>query len=183
MKIQTRPATAILVLALALGACGGSSTTAPTAGQLPSAAAAQTGAPAAASTPAGSTAAISACALITEPEAKAFLGTDPGPGVDAGSTESPACAYGASLTIVLELTDGKAQFDASTANMQGSTTSQALSGVGDGGYVTIVGNTVAIMEFLKGTTLVTINVQGDPSRQNVTLAALTALGKTVVGRL
>lgn len=103
--------------------------------------------------------------------------------MDTGTADSPACAYDGSLTVGLELNDGKAQFDATTATMQGSETSQALSGVGDGAYVTIVANTIASMEILKGTTLLTINVQGDPSRQNITLAALTALGTTVVGRL
>jgi hypothetical protein len=39
------------------------------------------------------------------------------------------------------------------------------------------------MEILKGSALLTVNVQGDPSLQNITLAALTTLGTTAVGRL
>ena len=39
------------------------------------------------------------------------------------------------------------------------------------------------MEIVKGSTLLSVHVQGNPSLQNVTVAALTALGTTAVGRL
>ena len=120
---------------------------------------------------------------ITEQEATAFLGSDPGPGINVGSPAAPACAYGASLTIGVELNDGQAMFATTKAAMQGSGKAQELSGVGDTAYVFIVANTIADMEILKGSTLLSVRVQGDPSRQNVTVAALTSLGTTAVGRL
>jgi hypothetical protein len=39
------------------------------------------------------------------------------------------------------------------------------------------------MEILKGSTILTVNVQGDPSLQNITPAALTTLGMAAAGRL
>jgi hypothetical protein len=189
MKIQTRSATAILILSAVVGACGGTaSTPSPLAQGQPSAptqASAPVGstAPAASTAPAGSTTAINACAVITEQDATALLGSDPGPGMSTGSGSEPACAYGASLTYVVELNDAKAAFDATKAAMQGSGKAQALTGVGDDGFVFIVANTIAQMAILKGSTLLTVNVQGDPSLQNITLAAMTTLGTAAVGRL
>ena len=181
MKFQTRSAAALLILSAVVTACGGGSaaSSSPTQGQ--AAAPTQAGAPAESTAATGSTAAINACALITEQEATAFLGSDPGPGQDTGTVASPACAYDASLTIGVELNDGKAQFDIYKAGIQGSANGHTLSGVGDAGVVTIVANTIAAMEILKGSPLLSVNVQG--SLQNITLAALTALGTTAVGRL
>jgi hypothetical protein len=184
MKIQARSATSLLILSAVVAACGGASATslAATQGQGPT----RANAPAQASVPAdssagtGSIAAINACALITEQEATAFLGSDPGPGQDTGTAESPACAYDASLTIGVDLNGGKVKFDSDTASMQGSANSHTLSGVGDAGAVTIVGNAIAAIEILKGSMVLSVNVQGS---QPITLAALTALGTTAVGRL
>ena len=67
--------------------------------------------------------------------------------------------------------------------MQGSGTSQAMTGVGDEAFRTFVANTIADVEILKGSVLVSVEVQGDPSHQNITLAPLTTLGTMVVGRL
>jgi hypothetical protein len=130
-----------------------------------------------------SAAAIDACALVTEQEATAFLGSDPGPGVNTGTDASLACAYSASLIIAVDSTDAKAQFNTTQAAMQGSGTSQSMTGVGDEAFTTLVANTIADMEILKGSVLVSVEVQGDPSHQNITLAPLTTLGTMVVGRL
>ncbi|HEX7473014.1 MAG TPA: hypothetical protein VF323_08010 [Candidatus Limnocylindrales bacterium] len=189
MNVPIRAATALLILTAAVVACGGtSSASAPGAqGQVSSPAQASTparaSAPASAAASAPTTTAIDACALITEQEATAFLGTDPGPGTDTGSATSPACSYGGSLTLGVEPTDGQAQYATTKAAMQGSGKAQELSGVGDAAYVFIVANTIADMEILKGTALLSVHVQGDPSRQNVTLATLTALGSKAVARL
>jgi hypothetical protein len=191
MKIPMRSAAVGLILAAAVAGCGGTVATSslgaqdqPSAlAQASASAPAESSAPAASNANAASGAAIDACALISEQEATAFLGSDPGPGVETGSASSPACAYGASLTIGVELNDGKALFDTTKAAMQGSGKAQTLSGVGDAGFVFIVANTIAQMAILKGSTLLQINIQGDPSLQNITLAALTALGTTAVGRL
>ena len=130
-----------------------------------------------------STAATAACAVVTEQDATTLLGSDPGPGVDSGSADAPACAYGASLTYVLQPEDGKATFDMTKAAMQGSGKAQDLTGVGDDGFVFIVGNTIAQMVILKGSELLTVNVQGDPALQNITLPTLTTLGTAAAARL
>jgi hypothetical protein len=186
MKIRTRSATALFILSTVAAACGGTSATsspvAPGQASAPAAPAAST-APAQSTAPVSSAAAIDACALVTEPEATAFLGSDPGPGVNTGTDSAPACAYSASLIIAVDSTDGPAQYTAKTGAMQGSGSNNAITGVGDAASATIVANTIADMEILKGSVLVSIEVQGDPSLQNITVAALTKLGTMVVGRL
>jgi hypothetical protein len=77
---------------------------------------------------------------------------------------------------------GKAKFDSDRASAQGSGKSQDLSGVGDAAFVFIVANTIGQMEILKGSTILTVNVQGDPSLQNITAASLTVLGTAAAGR-
>jgi hypothetical protein len=195
MKVPMRSATALLIISAAVAACGGSSATAAPAAQGQTAAPPQVSTPALASTPpqvsapAGTDAsapaagAIDACALITEQEATAFLGSDPGPSAETGTAAAPACAYGGSLTIMVEPNDGAAQYATTKAAMQGSGKAEDLNGVGDAAYVFIVGNTIGDMEILKGSTLLSVRVQGNPSLQNVTVARLTALGTTAVGRL
>ena len=183
MKIQTRSATALLFLSAALAACGGSAATAAPAGQGQASTPAQAGSGGQSAAPAGSTAAIDACALVTQAEVKAFLGYDPGPANNTGDATSPACAYGGALTFVVEPGAGKAAFDRDRGGAPGSDTLHDLTGIGDGAYAVIVANTVAQMEILKGTTVLMVNVQGDPSLQNITVAALTTLATTVVGRL
>jgi len=180
MTIQTRSAAAILILSAVVGACSGASA-APTPG--PTGAPGQATAAPDATTRAGAAAAIDACALITQPEAKAFLGSDPGPGSTTGDASSSACAYGGSLTFVVQPDAGKAKFDSDKAAAAGSDKLHDLPGIGDGAYAFIVANTIAQMEVLKGSNLVTVNVQGDPSLQNITVATLTALATTVVARL
>lgn len=189
MKVPMRSAAALLIVAAAVGACGGSSATSAPAAAGQTQAPAQATAPSQASAPVATQAAapvagaIDACALITEKEATAFLGSDPGPGADTGSASSPACAYGGSLTIGVEPTDGQALYATTKAAMQGSGKAEDLTGVGDAAYVFIVANTIGDMEILKGSVLLSVRVQGDPSLQNVTVTRLTALGTTAVGRL
>ncbi len=189
MKIQIRAATGLLALGLVLAACSGSSA-APTpgaAGQLsvvgdPATALIPSDAPPASAAPAaGST--VDACTLVTEAEATTFLGSDPGPGQSTGTADQPACAYGASLTLILQPTAGKAKYDADRGAAQGSGKSTDLTGVGDAAFAFVVANTIGQMEIVKGTAVVTVNIQGDPSLQNITVERLTALGATVAGRL
>ena len=180
MKIHTGSAAALLALSVMVGACSGASG-APT--PAPSAAPGQPTAAPDATTKAGSAAAIDACALITEPEAKAFLGSDPGPATNSGDASSPACAYGGSLTFVVQPDAGKAKFDSDKAAAGGSGKLNDLPGIGDGAYAFIVANTIAQMEIVKGANLLTVNVQGDPSLQNITVATLTTLATTLVSRL
>lgn len=193
MKIQTRAATGLLVVGLVLAACSGTSaapTAAPTvapggqagASTAPGGGATQSSAPAASSgSAAGST--VDPCTLVTEAEATTLLGSDPGPGVSTGTADQPACAYGASLTLSLQPTGGRAQYDADRGAAQGSGKSTDLTGVGDAAFAFVVGNTIGQMEIVKGTAVVTVNIQGDPSLQNITVERLTTLGTTVAGRL
>jgi hypothetical protein len=194
MKIYLRPVAGLLIAGVALAACSGSTAT-PTPGvvapgQSSAAAAGGSSAPAQSAPPAAQSAApsaggaaIDACALITEQEATTFLGSDPGPGVSSGTPDQPACAYGASLTFSVQPTAGRAQYDADRGAAQGSGKATDLTGVGDAGFAFIVANTIAQMEIVKGTAVLTVNVQGDPSLQNITVERLTALGTTAVGRL
>ena len=185
MKFQIRSATALLLLAALVTACSGASATSPSQAQGGAAATIQVAgatAATAASAPAGAPAAINACAVVTEKEATTLLGSDPGPGQDTSSDMGPACAYGASLTLLVAPTAGKAKFDSDKAASQGSGKSQDLNGVGDAAFVFIVANTIGQMEILKGSTILTVNVQGDPSLQNITAASLTVLGTAAVGR-
>jgi hypothetical protein len=187
MASRIYAAPALLVLAALLAACSGASAPTSGAAQPPASSPPATAAPASgaadvSNAPQGSTAAVAACALITEQDATTLLGSDPGPGMDTGSAAAPACAYGASLTYQVQLDDGKATFDTTKAAMQGSGKAQDLTGVGDDGFVFIVGNTIAQMVILKGSELLTVNVQGDPALQNITLPALTTLGTAAVGR-
>ncbi len=185
MKLQTRSVTAaLLILTVAVAACGGGSATSSSASQGQTGTQTQADAPGNSTASTASTQSINVCALITEPEATALLGSDPGPGTatDMGSATSPACAYGASLTFGVDRTGGKAKFDSDTSSMQGAANSHTLA-VGDACAATIVANTVASMEILKGSTILTVMVQGDPTLQNITPAALTKLGTAAVGRL
>jgi len=189
MKIYLRPVAGLLIAGLALAACSGSAA-APTPGAVtpgqssssaapaggPSAPAAQSAAPAAGG------AAIDACALITEQQATAFLGSDPGPGVSTGTPDAPGCFYG-SLGILVAPTDGQAEYTTKTSALQGTANFQTISGVGDGAGATIVANTVADMEFFKGNVGISVEVQGDPSLQNITAASLTMLGAAIASRL
>jgi Protein of unknown function (DUF3558) len=187
MMSTIRAAFALLMLSAVLAACGGSSAATAPVAQPSAPTAATSDAPAsggtdASSAPQGSTAAVAACALITEQDATTLLGSDPGPGMDTGTADAPACAYGASLTYLVQLADGKATFDTTKAAMQGSGKAQDLTGVGDDGFVFIVGNTIAQMVILKGSELLTVNVQGDPALQNITLPTLTTLGTAAAAR-
>jgi hypothetical protein len=188
MNVPIRFTSAVFVLAATVAACGGSAAGSSPAANGDGSSPAPTSAAGAATEPAGTSAApaagaIDACAIITEAEATAFLGSDPGAGVDTGSAASPACAYGGSLTLGVEPTDGQAQYATTKAAMQGSGSATDLPGVGDSAYVFIVANTIADMEILKGTVLLSVRVQGDPSQQNVTVERLTSLGTTAIARL
>jgi hypothetical protein len=124
-----------------------------------------------------------ACLLITEAEATAFLGSDPGVGVMTTTDTATACSYGGSLVVSVEPGDGQAQFDQKKRAVEGQNNTHTLSGVGDAAFAFVVGNTIADMEILKGSSLMSVLVQGNPSLQNITPESLQALGATTVGRL
>jgi len=186
MKFPLRSATALLIFSAMVAACGGAAATSPSSTQGPAAQLTQAGAAAgstAATAPTGSTAAINACAVVTEQDATTLLGSDPGPGQDTSSDMGAACAYGASLTLSVGANAGKAKFDSDRAPALSSGKLQDLSGVGDAAFVFIVANTIGQMEIIKGSTILTVNVQGDPSLQSITAASLTTLGTAAAGRM
>jgi hypothetical protein len=186
MKFQMRSAAALLILSAMVTACGSAAATSTVPAQNQAAPSTQAGAPAdstATTAPAGAAAAVDACKVVTEQEATTLLGSDPGPGQNTSSDLGAACAYGASLTLNVGANAGKAKFDSDRAPAVSSGKFQDLSGVGDAAFVFIVANTIGQMEILKGSTVLTVNVQGDPSLQNITAATLTTLGTAAAGRI
>ena len=189
MKFPTKSALALLILGAMVAACGGAAAISSSAAQsrtsAPVQAGASTGSTAATDLTAatGRTAAIDACAVITEQDATTLLGSDPGPGMDSTSDMGAACSYGASLTLNVAPAAGSAQFDSDKSSAGESGKSKDLSGVGDAAFVLTVANTIGQVEILKGTTILTVNVQGDPALQNITPTALTTLGIAAVARI
>ncbi len=188
MTTRIRPRQAIVgaCLALLLAACSAGATPAPSAGRgvanpAPTSAVASTAPTTAAANPGASTATVDACLLISQQEATALLGSDPGKGIGSATSDGSSCAYDGSLVVTVAPSPGQAAFDATKASMPG--TVQTLDGVGDAAFATIVANTVADMQILKGPVLISVMVQGDPSKQNITADALTGVGKIAVSRL
>jgi hypothetical protein len=158
------------MLSAVLAACGGTSSAASSAGSAP-AAPGHTSAP--------SHAAIDPCTLVTEAEATTILGADPGPGKNTSFGAVVSCAYSAALTVGIDRSGvTKALFDSMTV-----AGTQNVSGVGDAAHLTIPVGSTAKMDILKGSDVISIFIQGDPLVTSVTPDALTALGKTVLGRL
>jgi hypothetical protein len=177
---------AIAILTVLLGACGAATSTPAASAPGGATTTPVIAAPAATGVVSSAVAAPAAvrdvCAVITQAEAKTFLGFDPGAGVVSTTDTATACAYGGSLVVVVD-TDGKVQFDSKKTALGGQGTMQTLNGVGDSAFAFIVANTIADMEILKGPSLLSVLVQGDPTKQNVTLDALQKLGAMGAGRL
>lgn len=103
---------------------------------LPSTAAAGPAAAPSTTAKATSSGAVSACSLVTEADATAALGADPGPG--AGPTQSPTsgCTFGVSPSMVsIHLSPaGKAEYDQMRAGpVQGAMIGD-LAGIGHGAF-------------------------------------------------
>jgi hypothetical protein len=115
----------------------------------------------------------------------ALLGADPGPGQPTSDTTTTSCAYtrGVAVTIVVDHSGGKSQFDLYCPN-QAQPNTQNVSGVADGACLTIVGGTgpIAAMYILKGPALMSINIQAGLDTK-ITPDALTTLGKIAAVRL
>ena len=196
--MTTRHARALAALpvtaaGLLLAACtsSGASTRDNTAGSHPhSGALTAAGSPATgaagAPTNAVATSGPSACALVTEQEITPLLGTDPGPGKATSDSTTTSCAYtqGVAVTIVVDHSGGKSQFDMFCPTNQAQPRTHVVSGVGDGACLTIVGGTgpIAAMYILKGPALLSINVQAGLDTK-ITSGALTTLGRTAAARL
>lgn len=138
-----------------------------------------------AATPTVPAAGTSACALVSEQQLTALLGTDPGPGKAGSDSSTTSCAYtrGVAVSIVVDRSGGKILFDGFCPNQAQSNT-RSVSGVADGACYTIVGGTgpIAAMYILKGTAVMSINIQAGLDAK-ITASALIALGKVAAARL
>ncbi|MDQ6728358.1 MAG: hypothetical protein M3066_19675, partial [Actinomycetota bacterium] len=100
---------------------------------------------------------VTACSVITEDDAGAALGADPGPGEGVTHLGASSCAYGNSpslVTVNLLPSGGKVAYDHAWA---GAATGQlvAIPGVGDAAFGATKGP-MASVEFYKGDALVTV---------------------------
>jgi hypothetical protein len=168
-RTRTLAATTLVAAgSLLLAACGGSPSspaadgpgssgvisTSPTHSATPSATAAAK--PAGRTSPAAPRGAALACSLVTEQQARTALGADPGPGQEIAPGH---CIYGAkasSINIVEQALPGsRAGFDGLRAAMAG--TAVDVAGVGDAAFGRFSGP-MAVIEFYKGNTLVTLSL-------------------------
>lgn len=126
----------------------------------------------------GAPAGTNACALVSEQEAGAALGTDPGAGQAVTSHGASSCMYGTSpmiVTVNLVPTGGKAAYDHLHA-----TAGQLVNipGVGDAAFGTFHGPAAGI-DFYKGdifvaVVLVTGQASAPPKDQAIALAKMAA---------
>ena len=105
---------------------------------------------------------VTACGLISEKEAAAALGTDPGPGQETPLGESASvCTYvsvSSSLQLSLTPTGGKATYHREQAGIPpGAPGITEVSGVGDRAFSQVSGTKAAI-NFNKGDALVVIGL-------------------------
>jgi hypothetical protein len=138
---------------------------------------------------------IDPCALVTEAEAAAALGSDPGPGVDTPVTGGHKCEYGsyppATLTVLVSqgpAFGSTAQFEANQALQQGYVAQgrfgphaifNVLSGIGERAFETGAGSAGTITFNKGGTTVAIIILFSDitiptPTPQAEALAATAA---------
>ncbi len=173
---------AIVLLGLAgtllLGGCSSGQTD-----QTNAAGASASGAPPAGVTPSGHTGAAAACLLITEQEASAALGSDPGPGVAGVLGVATTCTFGTPpsvLTVDLVPTGGKAAYE----QTQGSARPHQLvtiSGVGDAA-LGMFGGPIGAIYFYKGDALVSVLLTTNGANAT-SQDKMTALANTAAGRL
>ena len=175
----------LLMSALSVAACGSSAApTAPTA-----AASAATGATGATAAPAATAplqavapadSGASPCALVTEGDATAFLGSDPGPGVLMSAGPISSCGYGEFHVGIQRGAGATGLFAAMQSADQAQPGFQAVNGVGDGGFVLMMPGADSMIYILKGSSLMSMLAPDGP---RVTAATLTALGTTATDRL
>jgi len=99
--------------------------------------------------------ALTACALITQQDATTALGHAVGAGTPGGTAALSECIYDQGSLIVGVKADGKALYDKSNASARAKGATE-VPGVGDSAFEAGIGDDHATLEFLKGTTLVSI---------------------------
>jgi hypothetical protein len=187
LKLHTASATALLMLTIALTACGSTPAPAGTA-SAPGA----TAAAVATSAPAAVHQATEACALITQQEATTALGSDPGPGVASGKADTGvACTYtkstGGYLQVGVNPSITRALFDDGKQKVQDAyqqvpnSAVADISGMGDTAFVASNPNGGAC-EFLKGSVLGHVTIVS-PTVMPTPAETLTTLCGLLVGRI
>lgn len=145
------------------------------------------GTPSAAPAPTAQAGVAAACDLITEAEATAALGADPGPGSKFASHGSSQCQFGSYqaqfLLVNITPTRGKAGYDLMHNNPKLSQAGSVanLAGVGDRAFE-ITGPGTASIYFNKGDALILVSV-AIPSAPVAPKAQALALAKTAADRV
>jgi hypothetical protein len=112
---------------------------------------------------------MTSCDLVTEQDASAALGRAAGPGTAGGTAALSECIYDSGSLIVSMKTDSKALYDTSHAQAHAKGAADVPS-VGDSAFQYGTGTAFSGVEFLKGTTLVTV-LAGGAGAGNAALAA------------
>ena len=167
---------------LLLASCGAAQSSTAPAGANPAATssaptgAATSSASSAAAIPAATSVAVqaggsgmTACGLVTEQDASAALGRAAGPGTAGGTAALSECIYDNGSLIVSMKTDSKALYDTSHAQAHAKGAADVPS-VGDSAFQYSAGTAFSGVEFLRGTTLVTV-LAGGAGAGNAALAA------------
>jgi len=133
-------------------------------------------APPSASPGADAGAVAAACTVVTEEDASAALGLDPGPGIGVTVTRGTTCTYGAAPTMVSVHVNqaGKAEYDQMHAKAVDGVIE--LNGIGEAAIGTFHPPVAAIM-FYQGTSFVSIVIYGDDSPERAVTLATAAAGR------
>jgi hypothetical protein len=119
---------------------------------------------------------MTACGLVTEQDASAALGRAAGPGTAGGTAALSECIYDNGSLIVSMKTDSKALYDTSHAQAHAKGAADVPS-VGDSAFQYSTGTAFSGLEFLKGTTLVTVLAGGSGAVDAALAAAKIAASK------
>ena len=119
---------------------------------------------------------VTACGLVTEQDASAALGRAAGPGTAGGTAALSECIYDNGSLIVSMKTDSKALYDTSHAQAHAKGAAD-VPGVGDSAFQSSTGTAFSGVEFLKGTTLVTVLSGGTGAGVAALAAAKIAASK------
>jgi hypothetical protein len=119
---------------------------------------------------------MTACALVTEQDASAALGRPAGHGTAGGTAALSECIYDDGSLIVSMKTDSKALYDTSHAQAHAKGAADVPS-VGDSAFQYSAGTAFSVVEFLRGTTLVTVLAGGTGAGDAALAAAKIAASK------
>lgn len=119
---------------------------------------------------------MTACGLVTQQDASAALGRAAGPGTAGGTAALSECIYDNGSLIVSMKTDSKALYDTSYAQAHAKGAADVPS-VGDSAFQYGTGTAFSGVEFLRGTTLVTVLAGGTGAGDAALAAAKIAASK------